>query len=187
MRSTRIRITLAAVVAAALMGVGGSAIAATSDATVTGGTLSMVAPTAANFTAVVLNGTAQTTTAALSTLSVSDDTGTGAGWKVSAQATQFAEHDGTAYVTSGKTLATGSLTLSAPTVAANGTTSTAPTITAGPYTIDSGAAVKIASAAVDTGMGAYDFSATTMTLSIPASAYAKTYRSDVTVTVASTP
>lgn len=185
MRKTRI--AAAAAVAAAMVAVGGSAIAAPTDATVSGGTLSMTAPTVANFTAVTLNGTAQTTAAAVGTFSVDDATGSGAGWKVTAQGTQFAEYAAGAYVTSGKTLATGSLALSAPTVAANGTTSASPIITAGPYTIDSGTAVKVASAAADGGMGKYDFAATEMTLSVPASAYAKTYRSDVTVTVASTP
>ncbi len=75
----------------------------------------------------------------------------------------------------------------APITKSYGTTSTLPSITAGPHTLDAGSAVKIASAAVDTGMGKYDFSATTLSLTVPASAYAKTYRSDVTITVASTP
>ncbi|MDP9387953.1 MAG: hypothetical protein M3Q48_08475, partial [Actinomycetota bacterium] len=70
------------------------------------------------------------------------------------------------------------------------TTSGDPTMTAGAYTVDAGSAVKIASAAVDAGMGKYDISfaaGADLTLSIPASAYAKTYRSDVTLTLASTP
>ena len=188
MRSTKTRLAASMVVLGALVAVSSSAVAATStDAVVTAGTLAATTPTTANFTGIALNGTAQTTTAAVGTFSVNDATGTGAGWKVTAQGTQFAAHNGTAYVTGGKTLAVGSLKLSVPTVTANGTTSAPPTVAAGPYTIDSTTAVSIASAALNTGMGKYDFGATTMTLSVPASAYAATYRSDVTITVASTP
>ena len=75
-----------------------------------------------------------------------------------------------------------------PTVAANGTSSGVPTIIAGPYTIDSGSAVKIASAAADNGMGVYNFTqGGTLTLSIPANAYAASYRSEVTVSAVSGP
>ena len=160
--------------------------AAASDVAVSGGSLAFTAtPAAADFTAVTLDGTAQTTTAAVEAFEVNDARGTGDGWNVTVQASQMTEWDtaGGAYVASGKTLPTSSLAMSAPTVAADGTTSTAPSVTAGPYTIDSGSAVKVASAAGDTGMGKFDFSATTLTLSVPASAYAKTYRSDVTVSL----
>lgn len=164
--------------------------AAASDVSVTGGSLAFTAtPAAANFAAVTLDGTAKTTTASVAAFEVNDARGTGAGWNVTVQATQMKEWDATlaagagGYAASGKTLPTSSLALSAPTVSADGTTSTAPSVTAGPYIIDAGSAVKIASAAADTGMGKFDFSATTLTLSVPASAYAKTYRSDVTVSL----
>jgi hypothetical protein len=71
---------------------------------------------------------------------------------------------------------------------AAGTTSPSPTIADGaPYTIDDGSPVTIATAGTDEGMGSYDFSATTLTLTVPASAYADTYSSDVTITFAVTP
>ena len=155
--------------------------------TVAGGTLTITNPLAADFAGVTLNGAAQNRTAALGAFSVNDARGSGAGWHVTAIGTQFKEWDSTlnagagGYVTSGKTLATSSLTMSAPTVAASGTTSPSPTVSAGPYTVDAATAATIASAAVNAGMGQYDFGATTLTLSIPASAYAKTYRSDVTI------
>jgi hypothetical protein len=165
-----------------------SLAADSADVTVTGGTLSITNPLVPNFAGVTLNGTAQTVTASLATFEANDSRGTGAGWNVTVQGTQFAEHDGTAYVVSGKTLPTSSLSMPAPTVTADGTSSTAPSIQAGaPWAIDAASAVKIASAAADTGMGKYDLGAVSLSLSIPASAYAKTYRSDVTVSVVSGP
>lgn len=155
---------------------------------VTAGSLSMTTPLAVDFAGVTLDGTAKTSTAALATFSATDSRGGGLGWNLTVQATQFAEHNGTAYVASGKTLALGSLTMPAPTVTANGTTSAAPTIQAGaPWAIDAASAVKFTSAAVAAGMGKYDFGAVTLSLSIPASAYAKTYRSDVTFSAVSGP
>lgn len=157
------------------------------DLPVVGGTLAITNPTAPNFASVTLDGTAKTAVVALSTFEVNDARGTGAGWNVTAQATRFAEHDGTIYVVLGKQLPLSSLSQAQPTVAQDGTTSPSPSIIAGPYTIDSGTAVKITSAAVDTGMGRYDFSATNLTVSIPSSTYARTYRSDLTVSVVSGP
>lgn len=160
------------------------------DVTVTGGSLSITNPTVANFSAVTLNGQAQSATAVMDGFSVSDARATGAGWNVTVGASQFAEWDGTQYVVSGKTLPANSLSMPLVSVAkADSTSSALPTITSGPYTIDSGSSVKIASAAADgSGMGGYDFTqGGSLTLSVPASAYAKTYRSTVTVSVATGP
>ncbi|MEO7804938.1 MAG: WxL domain-containing protein [Actinomycetota bacterium] len=158
------------------------------DIIVTAGSLAITtAPTVANFAGITLSGVAQTTTAAMDSFQINDARGSGAGWNVTVQGTQMSEHNGTIYVVSGKTLATSSLTLAALTVAANGTSSTSPTIVAGPYTVDAGSAVKITTAATNAGMGKYDYSAGTFTLSVPSSAFAKTYRSDVTVSLVSGP
>ncbi len=160
------------------------------NVTVTGGLLSITNPAAGDFAGVTLDGTAKTTTATLGAFSATDARGTGAGWNVTVQATQFAEHNGTIYVASGKTLPTSSLSMPAPTVAkSDGTSSAVPSITAGPYAIDAGSAVKIASAAADgTGMGSYSFTqGGSLSLNIPASAYATTYRSDLTVSVVTGP
>lgn len=147
-------------------------------ATVTGGSLSITNPLAADFAGRSITGVAQTTTAALDAFSVSDLRGSGAGWHTTAQASTFTgvSHN----------LAAGSLSMSQPTVAANGTTSPNPTIGTGPYTIDNGA-VSFASAALDAGMGTYDFSATTLTLALPANVFADVYASTVTVSVLTAP
>lgn len=151
-------------------------------ATVTGGSLTITNPAAGDFTASI-TGVDQTVDTSLATFSVSDLTGTGAGWNVTAEATQFDNGD----AVTPRTLGVGSLQLSAPTATADGTTSTGPAITAGPYTIDNGAAVKIASAAVNEGMGTYDFSATTLSLSLPDDVFADAYTSTVTLSAVSAP
>jgi WxL domain surface cell wall-binding len=153
-------------------------------ATVTGGSLSITNPAAANFTGANITGVAQTTDAALDTFSVSDLTGTGAGWHVTAQASQFTGASVHATVTA--TLAVGSLLMSAPTVASPNTTSPDPTVVTTDSTIDNGA-FQIATAAADEGMGTYDFSATTLTLALPAFVYADTYASTVTISVITAP
>lgn len=147
-------------------------------ATVTGGSLTITNPVAADFAGASITGVDQTTTAALDAFSVSDLRGSGAGWHTTAQASTFT---GTNH-----NLAVSSLKMSVPTVAANGTTSPDPTVATGPYTIDNGA-VSIASAAANAGMGTYDFSATTLTLALPANVYADTYASTVTISVVTAP
>ena len=175
---------LAGVFLAATAMLGGTALAA-SSVHIIAGSLTITTPTVGNFADVTLDGTAHTTQATVGTYDVIDATGSGSGWKVQAQASQFSTGGATPIL-----LATGSLKLEASTVAANNATSGAvPTIVSGPYTIDSGSAVKIASAAVGAGMGSYKFTppANALTLSIPSSAYAGTYNSTVTVSVVTGP
>jgi hypothetical protein len=149
----------------------------TSTPSPTSGTLGITNPLGADFAGVTLIGANQTTTAVLASFVVSDLRGTALGWHVTAQAAQFAG-------TTGHPLALNSLSMSAPDVTGPGTL---PAIMAGPYTIDLADPFKIVSAPVGTGMGAYSFSATTLTLAIPASAYAGTYNSTVTISVITAP
>jgi hypothetical protein len=170
--------------------IAGTAYAATDDTNVTiaGGPLTMSASPVGDFTGVTLTGVAQTTNATISPFTVTDARGSGAGWNVTVQATQFAEYLAGSYTGSGIVLATSSLTMGAPVPTGSGTL---PTMTGGdPWTIDSGAAVKIASAAIGDCMGPYLFTsaANSYELSIPAfGVYATTYRSDVTVSAVTGP
>jgi hypothetical protein len=139
--------------------------------------------TVSDFASVTLDGTAKATTATMSDFSVTDDSG--AGWHVTVEATQFREFDVAAgqYVAGGKTLPAGSLSMPAPAVAPAAGSITVP---AGPHAID-GFSVQLASAAAGT-TGTYDFTLTDpLTLTVPARAYARAYRSEVTVAVASGP
>jgi hypothetical protein len=151
-------------------------------ATVTGGALTVTTPLAADFAGRSITGKAQITTAALDTFSVDDLRGTGAGWRVTLQASPF-----TSGTTPTRTLAAGSLTMPAPSVSSPDTLSGDPTIAPGPYSLDTVTATTVANAAVDTGMGSYAFSASTMTLALPANVYAGAYTSTVTVSVITGP
>lgn len=168
----------------------GVASAATdpTNVTLTGGSWSMTSMTVGDFAGVVLSGAAIEDHATASGFRVTDARGTGAGWNITVQATQFREWVNADYVTDGKTLAAGSLSMPEPTVLANGTDSPVPGIVSGPYIIDAGSAAKISSAALNAGMGKYDYTQEAgLTLSIPANAHAATYRSEVTISVVAGP
>lgn len=162
--------------------------AATGD-TLTSGTLTGGDIGFADFAATTLTGTQQTTTADWSIGNVVDARGTGAGWGVSLSLTQLKEYDtGTsAYVASGKTLDTSSIKVTtAPVVTlADATSSAASTVTpvAAATAVDTGSAVTVLDAAAAGGMGSYSVSPMTVTLTVPASAYAKTYKTDATVSL----
>jgi len=189
------RVTLGLGVAAVLtLGTTLSAFAAAdTGATITGGTLSGGALGFATFGAITLNGAQQTSTAAFTLANVIDGRGTGAGWNVSLALTPLAEYNtGTsAYVASGKTLAASSIKVTtAPIVSlVDSTSSAATTITpvATTTALDTGSAVKLLDAAANGGMGSYAFSNMTSTLTVPANAFAKTYKSDATVSLNATP
>jgi hypothetical protein len=139
--------------------------------------------TVSDFAPVTLDGTAKTTTAPMSNFSVTD--ASGGGWHITVQATQFREFDGVTgqYIAGGKTLPPGSLTMPAPTVIPAAASITIP---AGPHAID-GASVLLATAAANT-RGTYNFThGGPLTLILPSSAYARTYRSEVLIAVTSGP
>lgn len=153
---------------------------ATTTATVKPGFRTIGDPTGTtSFDDVTITGLAQTTTATLGGFTVADLTGTGAGWQVSVEASQFKNVD------TGNTLTTGSLTMARPNAEAQeGVTSTAPSILpTGSSVIDNGP-IEIASAAVDEGMGTYDFDPAGLTLSLPGDVKADTYTSTISLTLA---
>lgn len=190
----RRKIVTAALVAmlAGLVTASGASAADDTNVTIVGGSLSATDMTVGDFGNVTLDGTAKSTTATGSGFSVADARGTGAGWNVTVAGTQFCKLDGVGTacdLVTPRNLPTSSLSVPQFTVAkADATSSAVPSITGGPYLID-GVSIKVASAAADgSGMGSYDFSqGGNWNLSVPASAYAGTYRSTVTVSVTSGP
>jgi len=158
-----------------------------------------------SFGSITLNGQVQTLFTTLSSYTASDSTGTGSGWNITFQATQFACTVGTGTnkcPTGGNSLPAGSLLMAPPTVACDASSScgglaAAPTISISSNTgIDAASAVKVASAAASTGMGTYDFTtglvdATAghdLKLTVPSSVYAgTTYNSTLTVSIGTSP
>ncbi|MDQ6811725.1 MAG: WxL domain-containing protein [Actinomycetota bacterium] len=157
---------------------------------VTAGSLTFsTSPAMPTLTSVTLNGSAQTTNTPMTNFGISDATGSGVGWNttVAGQAgvkksAVFAQYCPTAtcgadvegYVPSGATLPANSLSLNstgASFAAQNGSTGTAPTLQCNSAcNVDSASAVKIASAAVNAGMGTWlttGFSATSLALATP--------------------
>jgi hypothetical protein len=157
---------------------------------VTAGTLSFsTVPAMPTLSAITLNGSAQTTTTTMTNFGVADATGSGSGWNVtvagqsgSGKSAVFAQYcpkatcgsDTEGYVASGATLPANSLTVSstgASFTGQNGSTGTAPTLQCGSScNVDSASAVKIASGAVNAGMGTWltgSWGATSLSLATP--------------------
>lgn len=128
----------------------------------------------------------QVTEAPLQPFSVTDARGSGAGWTLTLQATPFREWDGTAYVPNGKRLPAGSLSIAGLSVSADGTDSKPPDVVAGPYVLDMQAAA-VASASGGAGMGRYVFTPSALRVTVPADAYARAYRTELSLSVTSGP
>ena len=182
-RRTTQRLAVSTIAATALLAAAFAPSAFAADdttVTITGGSLSITNPAAGDFAGRGITGAVQTTTATLAPFSVSDLRGSGAGWHVMAQASQFTAPGAI-------TLAVGSLSMPLPTVASPDTTSADPTFSIGsPWLIDNGA-VQIASAAQSAGMGVYNFTPGDFTLSLPADVRAGVYTSTVTLSVVTAP
>ncbi|MFN2617662.1 MAG: WxL domain-containing protein [Thermoleophilaceae bacterium] len=164
----------------------------TTSVTLTGGTLDFsVAPTADDFTSTALTGSTQTLTTSFNDWRVNDARGSGAGWHVAMQASQFSNG-------ASLTLPAGSLTLKAPTVSKVDVLNPAlpPVVSASPappWTLDGGSAITVVSAATATGQGEWNFDHANLSgskdlaLTIPANASAGTYTSTVTSTLSTGP
>lgn len=154
---------------------------------VAGGPLGLTTPAVNDSPVVILDGTARTAHAPIEAFSVTDARGNGRGWTLTAQATPFREWDGEGYVPGGQALPAGSLSWRGFLVSADGTDSQGPVVTPGPYTLDAGP-VTLAEARAGTGMGRFTFSpAAALEIAVPAGAYARRYRSELSMTVLSGP
>lgn len=171
------------------------------------------APAMPTLTSITLNGQAQTTNTTMTNFGVADATGSGSGWNVTVagqsgaeKSAVFAQYcpnatcgaDAKGYVPSGATLPANSLTLSstgASFAAQSGSTGTAPTLQcAAACNVDSASAVKVASAAVNAGMGTWlttAFSASSLSLATPSTlkalANAEVYRVNLLWTLSTGP
>lgn len=178
-----------------VLGLGTASGATQEDKTqfsVTAGSLSFsTVPAMPTLSSVTLNGSAQTTNSTMTNFGIADATGSGSGWNTtvagqsgSEKSAVFAQYcpnatcggDSKGYVPSGATLPANSLTLnstSASFSAQGGTTGTAPTLQCSSgCNVDSASAVKVASAALNAGMGTWlttGFSATSLALATPSS------------------
>ena len=163
--------TTAALCLVAALALPAPALATTGTASISGGSLSMIAPPAVSFGA-TLDGTDQTASA-VQAFDVLDHTGSGAGWNITATSTTF---------TSGAdTLpATATTIPSAPVPACDASATCAPAVTSVtyPYTLPAGptppTATKLYNATSSTGLG-NQTAVATLRLAIPATTRAGTY------------
>lgn len=136
-----------------------------------------------------LTGREQIITAVLDEFTVSDLRGTGEGWHVLVTASQLAESDPVTgmYVPEGKTLVRGTLWLNEPVLIDADAVSPEPDVLNGPNGIDTRGGMVIIRANKGAGLGTYTFGPTTLQLVVPASAYARTYQTDVTISIVAGP
>jgi hypothetical protein len=185
------------IIAAAALGVSLLCISVTahadgiSTATLTAGaTLSVSGGVPSGFAA-SLNGADQLVYGSLTPLIVTDNRGTGVGWRVSGSATSF--------TVAGHTFAADSLKLNGEAATCDGaSTCTVPTtLASSSSTLDHASAVTLASAAIGEGQGVIDLTSPqinagaqagkNLTLAIPGNAFAGAYLSTLTITVATAP
>ncbi|WP_251551964.1 WxL domain-containing protein [Neobacillus muris] len=166
-----------------------------SGATVDGGDLTGGAITFAPLSATLTGSKVVSPTANWGISDIVDARGTGEGWNLTMTLSQFKEFDTAAndFVSGGKTLPTGSLKLTtAPTVAQKDDTSS-PVDTITPVSaeqvlaLDTDSPVKLLSASLNGGMGSYTVSDLGVELTVRADAYAKTYKSEATVSLTTAP
>ncbi len=184
---TRFHLVRLTVLAAAMvvgMPAAAFAVGTAGTATITGGTLTLAPPTTANFAA-TLNGSDQDVTAS-QLFDVWDDTGSGAGWNITATSTTF--------TTGTHVLAATSVTISStPTVTLDGGAGTGivgTTNVSYPYTLPAGGtaptATKLFNAMAGSGTGHQTVTAT-MHLAVPRATYAGVYTSTWTYSLVSGP
>lgn len=190
MKNFLVKVSTVAIMGAVLVG-GNAAFAAdsvstTTSPTIQGGSLSVTTPTIGAFGTITLDGTIQNPQVDLGTFTVTDPTGSGAGWNVVMKAGQFTDS------LNNRVLPLNSLSIGTPTLTAGAGSDPVDTITvfnsAMGNTIDNANGLKILSAATEGGMGTYDVAANKLTLKLePKDVKAGNYSSTVTVTITTGP
>ena len=187
MKKTRVAALAAAALVCLAIPACALASGASTSVSLLGGSLSFsTTPSASNFPSTSLTGAQQTIHTNLASWGVTDATGSSAGWHVTFQASQFT---GAGAIT----LPPSSLVLSAPSVTPNGINLAVPPVLQGvTFTLDGGSAVPIVHALTGTGQGAWTMTQGNaaggdLALTIPASAEAGTYTSNLTFTLATGP
>lgn len=171
-------------VTAGLLALPASAEAMTVRLDIRPGPLGITAASANQFRPRSGTGDGVTLTSTVSGFTVTDATGTGAGWHVMMSASAWSTDPDGAVVP----MPPGSLGMEAPNVVAEGTSSAPPLVSPGPYGFEPGARpLVIATAPPEAGMGTYDFSAAPLTLQAPLGTADRTYGASVSVVVAAGP
>ncbi len=179
------RIMALFVVAGLLAAMAGVAYATTASVTMTGGSLS-VTPADVTLSGVTLDGTDKTSTSAYTAnaWTAEDARGTGVGWNVTIDATDFTSGGHTINISAADQkfkIAEANISVIAGNTAPTSSVATLTDIPEAPA-----AALKIVSAAVDAGMGEYNIPPN-FSLMVPAETYAGTYTSTITVSAVSAP
>jgi len=159
----------------------------TAVVTVTGATdVTITGFSTTNFTSVLLNGTVQTATSAITDMTLVDARGTGNGWSVNLTSTQFTSTgtDNTAL----KTLPASSLVLGKVSIVAGEGSTPVTNIFIGSGAIDKAGGVTILNTPINEGMGSYTISMAPMTLTLLSKdANANSYASTITMTLSQGP
>ena len=144
-----------------------------------------------NFHDVVLNGARQTTTATWAIHDIVDARGTEDSWNLSLTLSHLQEWSGDAYVANGAVLDPASVlvnTMPLVTAADQSSLSDVQVAVVNPSTaLDTGTPVKLLSNVSSVGVSSFTVSDMTVSLDVPACAYARTYKTDATIALSSGP
>jgi hypothetical protein len=181
------RLPVVLALAAAALVVPVAAVAATGTATITAGSLAFVGSVPNVSFSATLNGLDQTVTSTQA-LDVSDATGSGTGWNLTATSTTFSTGGGTPKLLS--TTATSLTGAPTDTCDASSTCTLGTNSVTYPYVLPAGAtaptATKLFNAAANTGLGNQTVTPS-WKLAVPASTFAGTYTSTWTISLVSGP
>lgn len=152
----------------------------TLTATLTGGSLSIAAPSTASLSGSA--GEATVITGSMGTTTVTDDTGSLLGWSVTATATDLSDVVNSTTTYTIPLSDTGPLTLATGTITAVGSSLLTGVAAGAGGDLNPTTAITVATAVAGDGGGSYSYDPT-LTLTVPANTYAGTYTSTITQTV----